>query len=81
MLYMMIIVYAIKSKTKNYIYVWMTDNLERRLKEHNTWKQKSTKAYVPYEVIYTEVCNDRISARIREKYWKSWTGKEKLRML
>ena len=77
----MIVVYAIKSMIKNYIYVGMTDNLERRLKEHNAWKQKSTKAYIPYEILYTEVCSDRIQARTREKYWKSWIGKEKLKQM
>jgi len=59
----------------------MTDNLERRLKEHNAWRQKSTKAYLPYKLIYTEMCGDRKEARIREKYWKSWVWKEKLRKL
>jgi putative endonuclease len=40
-------VYAIKSNNRNYIYVGMTNNLERRLKEHNQHENKSTKAYAP----------------------------------
>jgi predicted GIY-YIG superfamily endonuclease len=29
-------VYAIKSTLRNYIYVWLTDNIERKLSQHNT---------------------------------------------
>lgn len=77
----MIIVYAIKSHIKNYIYVGMTNNIERRIWEHNAGMQQSTKAYKPYSLIYTEICEDRTQARIREKYWKSGSWKEKLKQL
>ncbi len=59
----------------------MTANLERRLEEHSKGYNKSTKAYRPLKLIYTEECEDRISARTREKYWKSGVGKEKLRKI
>ncbi len=72
-------VYAIKSLIKNYIYVGMTNNIERRLKQHNNGSTKSTKAYGPYYLNYEESCKDRITARKREKYLKSGVGKEFLR--
>ncbi|WP_346239150.1 GIY-YIG nuclease family protein [Niabella insulamsoli] len=50
----MIIVYAIKSTFRNYIYVGMTDNLERRLRQHNNGENRSTKAYKPFTLLYTE---------------------------
>jgi putative endonuclease len=74
-------VYAISSLERNYIYVGLTDNLERRLIEHNTGKNKTTKPYSPFVLIYFEKCGNRIEARIKEKYFKSGSGKEKLRII
>jgi len=71
----MIYVYAIKSKKDGRIYVGMTDNLERRLKEHNTGKTKSTKGFIPWELIYKVEFANREIARVREKYLKSGFGK------
>ena len=61
-------VYAIKSCRRNYIYVGFTINLEERLNRHNKGWEKITRAYVPFKLIYSEDCNDRKSARRREKY-------------
>lgn len=77
----MYIVYAIKSLTRNYIYVGLTDNLERRLHQHNNGLNKTTKAYRPFELIYKEVLGSRPEAREREKYLKSGFGKEFLKSL
>ena len=74
-------VYAIKSISRNYIYVWLTDNIERRLYQHNIWKSKTTKPYAPFILIYTEKLATRPEARIREKYFKSWQGKDFLKAL
>ena len=74
-------VYAIKSKVRNYIYVGMTNNVNRRFNEHNNGKERTTKPYVPFDLIYTEIHNNRISARVREKYLKSGIGKEFLKSL
>ena len=77
----MYFVYAISSLERNYIYVGLTDNIERRLSEHNSGKNKTTKPYAPFVVIYFEECSSRIEARIKEKYFKSGSGKEKLRTI
>ena len=77
----MIFVYAIKSLSRNYLYVGMTNDLERRIAEHNNGENKSTKAYRPFKLIYSETFPDRISARAKEKYLKSGIGKEFLKML
>lgn len=63
--------YAIQSKTKNYIYVGLTSNLERRIEEHNRGKNRSTKAYVPFELIYSKIFSTRPEAREHEKILKS----------
>lgn len=63
------------------IYVGFTEDLERRIKEHNSGKTSSTKAWVPWELLYSEKVSTRIEARNREKYLKSGIGKEYLKSL
>jgi putative endonuclease len=77
----MYFVYAIKSQTRNFIYVGLTSNLSARIERHNNGYERTTKPYRPFRLIYHEECPDRIQARIREKYWKSGTGKEKLKRM
>jgi putative endonuclease len=74
-------VYAIKSEINNTLYVGMTQDLERRLQEHNKGKGKYTKAYIPWVLVYSEYIGDRKEARKKEKYYKSGIGKEKLKQL
>ena len=61
-------VYAIKSISRNYIYVGMTNNLERRLNEHNNGKNKTTKPYSPFILLRAEEIENREEARKREKF-------------
>jgi len=77
----MFTVYAIRSEVRSYIYVGMTGNLERRLGEHNRGENRSTKAYKPFVLIYTETFETRVEAREKEKYFKSGIGKEFLKTL
>ena len=74
-------VYAISSKIHNYIYVGLTHDLEARINRHNDGRERTTKFYIPYELLDSEVCETRLEARNREKYWKSGVGKENLRGL
>lgn len=74
-------VYAIKSSVRHYVYIGITDNIERRLSQHNSGRNKTTKPYRPFEVIYTETFNTRLEAREKEKYLKSGTGREFLKTL
>ncbi len=75
----MYFVYAIKSLVKEWIYVGMTSNLERRLSQHNLGHNKSTKPYSPFKLVYFEKQPDRHSAREREKYLKTASGKRWLK--
>lgn len=59
-------VYLIRSKGDNSLYVGYTDNLKRRLTEHNTKKNKSTKNKAPYELIYYESYKHKSDAQYRE---------------
>ncbi|MBO6586523.1 MAG: GIY-YIG nuclease family protein [Gracilimonas sp.] len=75
----MFYVYAISSVDRNYIYVGLTDNLNRRVSQHQKGYEKTTKPYAPFRLIHSEVFDTREEARKREKYLKSGSGKEFLR--
>jgi len=74
-------VYVITSKIRKYIYVGITNNLVRRIDEHNKGYNKTTRAYRPFELILTEKYKTRTAARRREKYLKSGIGKEFLKKI
>jgi putative endonuclease len=77
----MFYVYAIKSLSRNYIYVGLTNNLDRRVKQHNLGQNKTTKPYVPFKLIYKHSFLTRVGARQKEKELKSGYGKEFLKTL
>ncbi len=72
-------VYVLKSEKSSSLYKGQTDNLEKRLKEHNNGKVKYTKSYIPWEIIYYEVFTTREEAVNREKYLKSGIGRQFLK--
>ena len=74
-------VYALRSLVRNYIYVGMTHDLDRRIVEHNNGENRSTKAYKPFVLFYPEKFKTRPEAREREKYLKSGIGKEFLKSI
>ena len=74
-------VYAIKSINRNYLYIGLTNNFERRFKQHNEGQNRTTKPYAPFILVLKEILPDRIKAREREKYLKSGIGKEYLKSL
>ncbi len=74
-------VYAIKSLEKKYIYVGLTSNVKKRINQHNKGKERTTKPYLPFKVIYQETFKTRIEARKKEKYLKSGIGKEYLKSI
>ncbi len=76
----MYFVYVIKSKKDGLFYTGFTDDLKRRLLEHNQGMQESTKNRIPFEVIYFEWCIDKQDAISREKYLKSGWGKRYLKI-
>lgn len=77
----MFFVYVIVSEIKGLrFYIGMTTNLNQRLLEHNSGKTKSTKGYTPWGLFFFERFTTRQAARAREIYYKSGTGKEKIKM-
>ncbi|MFA6325129.1 MAG: GIY-YIG nuclease family protein [Candidatus Paceibacterota bacterium] len=75
----MYIVYVLRSIKFSKSYVGFTDNLDRRLKEHNLGKNNFTKRYVPWKVVYTEKYDNLSEAVKREKSLKTTTGRRFLK--
>jgi len=61
-------VYLLKSKVKNWFYVGMTANIDERIKRHNQGKERATKPYAPFTMVYSKEFTTRIRARDYEKY-------------
>ncbi|OGH08355.1 MAG: hypothetical protein A2152_02090 [Candidatus Levybacteria bacterium RBG_16_35_6] len=74
-------VYVLKSINKNFIYVGITNELKRRLMEHNNKGELSTKHYAPFELIFYEAYRNKKDAKRREEYFKTTKGKVTLRQM
>jgi putative endonuclease len=68
-------VYILLSYNLKHTYVGITDNVVRRLNQHNRGYHFYTKRHKPWKVIYQEQYNDRLEGRKREKYLKSASGR------
>jgi putative endonuclease len=62
----MFYVYILKSKVDGNLYYGSTNDLRRRLLEHNSGKNRSTKARVPFELRYYEAYFSEKDAKDRE---------------
>ena len=72
-------VYALKSIANEWIYVGMTTDIDRRVRDHNSGYNRSTKSKAPFLILFIEEYSDSISAREREKYLKTTSGKRYIR--
>ncbi|MBU4446635.1 GIY-YIG nuclease family protein [bacterium] len=68
-------VYILRSKSDSNFYVGYTNDLKKRLRQHNDGKVTSTKNRIPLEIIYYEACGNQKDAFHREKYLKTSWGK------
>ena len=68
--------YVIQSIKDCGVYVGMTSDVERRMREHNAGYNRSTRSRAPFVLFYVERCDSRPEARKREKFLKSGVGRE-----
>ncbi len=71
---MLFYVYILESLKDKKRYVGYTNNLRRRLEEHNRGQSFSTKSRLPMKLIYFEACVNQDDAERREYYLKSTRG-------
>ena len=62
--------YILKSVCGGHHYIGITKDINNRLSEHNAREVKSTRAYAPWIVVYTERYDNKIDARKRELFLK-----------
>ncbi|MBI4097242.1 MAG: GIY-YIG nuclease family protein [Candidatus Levybacteria bacterium] len=79
---MVFYVYLLQCSDLTY-YVGCTNNIKKRLIEHNTSKKgaRYTKMRRPVKLLYKEEYNTLLKARKREAEIKSWTRKDKEKLL
>ncbi len=75
----MVKLYVIKSEKNGDLYVGICLDLNRRLDEHEKGKNRYTKGLRPWKLLHFETFSTWESARRQEKYYKSGSGKEKLK--
>ena len=69
-------VYVIQSENDSWTYTGHTNDVKRRLHDHNRGKMKSTRHHGPFKLIYTEEFSSRSEAMIGEKFLKSGKGRQ-----
>ena len=72
-------VYVLYSFRFERIYIGHTNNIRLRLERHNSGKVKSTKAYLPRELVHYEKFATRSEAMKREKELKAHKGRDYIR--
>lgn len=77
----MFTVYVLRSLTNQRLYIGQTNNLSRRLLEHNQGHSRYTKLTKPFKLIYQEEFGTRNDAVNREIELKSGKGREWLKLI
>lgn len=74
-------VYIMSSYNKT-LYIWVTNDLIRRVYEHREWLiEWFTKTYNIKDLVYYEECSDIENAILREKQLKKWNRKWKINLI
>ena len=78
----MFYVYILQSQKDKGLYIGYTDNLKRRLNEHQDGKSLATKGRIPFKLIHYQAFISQKDALETEKYLKTTRGWERIhRML
>ena len=74
-------VYVLRSVKDQKFYIGSTNDLQRRVAEHQVGKNISTAKRLPLELTYFEGHRSKEDAIRREKYFKTTKGKVTLRQI
>ncbi|OGY50991.1 MAG: excinuclease ABC subunit C [Candidatus Buchananbacteria bacterium RIFCSPHIGHO2_02_FULL_56_16] len=67
--------YVLKSKKDGKYYIGYTEDLRKRVRQHNSGLVESSMARRPFELVYYEACLNKDKAIKREKYFKTGFGR------
>lgn len=68
-------VYVLRSSVDGDKYIGFTNNLRKRIEEHNKGNSTATKPRFPLKLVYYEACLSEKDARRRERYLKTTGGR------
>jgi len=68
--------YVLLSEQSNRYYIGSTKDISRRVAQHNSGKNRSTKSYRPWKLVYSEAFETLAEARQREREIKSWKSRQ-----
>jgi putative endonuclease len=71
--------YVLRSRKDKILYIGYSNDLKRRVLEHNRGEVEATKARRPFDLVYYEACLDEKKAIKREKYFKTGFGRRFLK--
>lgn len=74
-------VYILKSEKNGKLYKGFTNDLKRRIKEHNSGHSTFTRNNGPWKLIYYEAFIYKEDAKREELFLKSGKGKERIKYL
>jgi len=74
-------IYYLISENKDKTYIGLTNNLRQRIKEHRHGKVKTTKNFGNFLAYLIDKAENLERARYKEKYWKSGSGRKKLKKI
>ncbi|TFG73274.1 MAG: GIY-YIG nuclease family protein [Flavobacteriales bacterium] len=69
-------VYVLRSTKFERNYVGFTRNVSKRLRQHKAGKNKSTKPYLSWKLLFFESFQTKAEALEREKFLKTGKGRE-----
>lgn len=72
--------YVLESLKNGSQYIGYSADLKRRIEEHNHGTNVSTKAHLPWKIIYYEACMEEEDAKRRERYFKTSQGSRALKL-
>jgi len=73
--------YILKSLSNGKYYIGSCDDINERIKKHNSGNVKSTKNFIPWKIVHKEFFGARGSATKRERQLKSWKSRKALEKL
>lgn len=72
-------VYILISEKDRGLYIGKTNNVARRLQEHNTGHTPSLRARIPLRILEIHECPDELTARVLEKEFKKGYKREDIK--
>jgi len=71
--------YILLNEAKTRTYTGVADDVNKRLAVHNAGRVKASRPYIPYHIIHTESFETLKEARQKERFYKSTTGRRRIK--